>query len=145
MKIKNMKEDLVKYLFDLDENIVYDSYEIAGDTLIVVCHMPKKEGFSVKKKETKVIKDVPFNNMNTILHLRVRYYYHKESSSEGTLMQREYLPFITQNTRRTKRYTDFIINYCEGMNSYEAERKLKNNNLTSITDNTITKIRKQIG
>lgn len=128
-----------EYLMMLDEKLVYDKHEIIYDTIHIYCHTINEEKRKVHQYTEKIVKDLPFGQYKTKLHLKLKRYKNTDFVKKTIT---EELSFLNSTKRITLRLENRIYELLRENNFIGTERVL-NNGIVDISDSTLLRLFKK--
>ena len=137
--IKNLDKKLKisDYKYENDTSII----NIEGTNKIATCPHWGKKSHYVHSKYTRPIKDLPIQDYKVILNITTKIFFCKNKNCKTNTFSEKF-EFIEKRSRITKRLNERIIETAKGT-SVRASKKIINNTLADISEDTILRLIKK--
>ena len=139
-----------KIIKNLDKKLKISDYKYENDTLIInvertnkiaTCPHCGKKSHNVHSKYTRPIKDLPIQDYKVILNITTKIFFCKNKNCKTNTFSEKF-EFIEKRSRITKRLNERIIETAKGT-SVRASKKIINNTLADISEDTILRLIKK--
>lgn len=130
-----------EFLNQLSNNLIYTYHEVIDNTIHIHCETKIDENKKVHQTTVTKIKDLPFGQYKTILHIKVKRYKNEDSKSlKKTITEK--LDFLNSTKRRTQRLENSLYNMLIEGNFIGTERNV-NKSYVSISDSSLLRLFKK--
>lgn len=130
-----------EFLAQLSENLIYIKHKTINNEIHIYCETKKEETKTVHQYYNKIIKDVPFGNFQTILHIKIKRYINDDRNLNKKTIT-EQLSFLNTSKRLTKRLEDKLYEMTIE-NSFISTERFINKEYAKISDSTLLRIFKK--
>lgn len=127
------------FLNQLSNDLFYIKHEITGDTIHIYCQIKKESTRKVSSRAVRVLRDIPYGEYKTILHISIEKY-------EITEAKKKYISqtftFAKPYARMTNRLNNNLLSMSSEISAIGCERQIRNN-YADVSDTTILRIIKK--
>lgn len=126
-----------EFLNELSGELKYIKHRMEKGVCHIYCESKNKDRKPVHARQERIIKDLPFGDKETYLHIISKRYYKKD----GTTYAEEF-DFINDTGRRTRRLDEKIVKVSKESNMVGTEAILGQMNI-KVSDTTIIRMLKK--